>query len=280
MRRVLCAAPATGFAFVAAALCRHPTPVYPERLREGRPRRRNTSSGHGLSRAKVTHLRCFSGGHGFSRAKKMLFRFPSFCASIRARPSYLKHRRIPQRPRIFRANRSPPIVLSGHGFSRAEKKTPCSGSSFCASYSRKVLDSMKFIYNAPVLMMRTPFLVGTCLVSLLCAGCARRDSGVAARVDALRHFIDQNVKPGDSPDQVIRFLDAQHLENSKLMRATSPDHAISINGHHYDNDLVILSIKRRTAMTLFGPESIQMVFVFSDNHKLIRYDLIPIYTGP
>jgi hypothetical protein len=124
--------------------------------------------------------------------------------------------------------------------------------------------------------MRTTLLVAlsTCVLS---SGCVSR--GATAGVDALRTVVAQNIHLGDSPNQVIQFLDDQHLEHSKLFRSTKPETAVSINGHKYDGQLIIVAIKRNTAETTSGSESIQIVFVFSDETKLIRYDLIPMYTS-
>jgi hypothetical protein len=112
-----------------------------------------------------------------------------------------------------------------------------------------------------------------------CAFLSGCSSGATARLDALRALVAQNVHEGDSPAHVIQFLDHERFELSSLFRSTRPDTAISINGHHYDNQLVIEAIKRNTNATIIRSESIQMVFVFNDGNKLIRYDLIPVYTS-
>ena len=96
------------------------------------------------------------------------------------------------------------------------------------------------------------------------------------RIEDLRSLTEQNVPLGATPEMVYRFLDAQHLEHSELMR----QEMMHISGHDYANKSIVLAIKRRTHSTLLVREDIQLVFVFDDNKKLKAIDLVPIYTGP
>ena len=96
------------------------------------------------------------------------------------------------------------------------------------------------------------------------------------RVGALQSLVAQNLKPGVSPDQVIRFLDVQHLEHSELIK---PE-AMRFGSQNYANENVIAAIKRNTSISMLVSESIQLIFVFNENHGLVRCDVFPIYTGP
>jgi hypothetical protein len=47
----------------------------------------------------------------------------------------------------------------------------------------------------------------------------------------------------------------------------------------YGDAPMIGAIKRRTWRSLLMYESIQIVFVFDDNNRLVKFDLHPAYTG-
>jgi hypothetical protein len=95
------------------------------------------------------------------------------------------------------------------------------------------------------------------------------------RVETLQSLVSKNLKLGASSGQVIIFLDAHHLEPSKLMK---PE-AMRYGSHVYSNENVVLAIKRNTWVGFLETESIQLVFVFNDNNELVRFDVFPVYTG-
>jgi hypothetical protein len=66
------------------------------------------------------------------------------------------------------------------------------------------------------------------------------------RTQALRTLVAQNVRIGDSPELVIRFLDAQHLDHSTFMK---PEYML-ISGHDYSKQNVIAAIKRNVVRSL------------------------------
>jgi hypothetical protein len=111
-----------------------------------------------------------------------------------------------------------------------------------------------------------------CLLILVCLAVlgVRR-----TRVETLHNLVSHNLGKGDSSGQVIRFLDVQHLEHSKLMR---PDFMI-LGGHEYGGQNVIVAVKRKTWVSVLQTESIQLVFVFDANGQLVRFDIFPHYTG-
>ena len=95
------------------------------------------------------------------------------------------------------------------------------------------------------------------------------------RPEALRRLIAQNVKVGSSSDDVIRFLDSQHLEHSRLL--TMPE--FSTLHHAYGDAPLIVATKQRTLKAWWGFESIQIVFVFNESNRLLKFDLHPEYTA-
>ena len=95
------------------------------------------------------------------------------------------------------------------------------------------------------------------------------------RIRAFQTLVAQNVKVGDPPDRVIRFLDAQHLEHSALMK---PEF-MRISGHEYGNQNVIAAIQRHVARSLLWDEAVQFVFVFNESHELTKFDVMPVYTS-
>ncbi len=60
------------------------------------------------------------------------------------------------------------------------------------------------------------------------------------RIEALKSLVSQNLKIGAYSDEVMSFLDAQHLDHSKLMR---PE-AMRFGGHSYKDEKVIVAIIR------------------------------------
>ena len=95
------------------------------------------------------------------------------------------------------------------------------------------------------------------------------------RTQVLRTLVAQNVRVGDSPDLVIRFLDAQGLDHSTLMK---PEYML-ISGHDYAKQNVIAAIKRHVARSLMWDEALQIVFVFNEKHELTKFDVMPVYTS-
>ena len=95
------------------------------------------------------------------------------------------------------------------------------------------------------------------------------------RPESLRRQIAQNVKVGSSPDDVIRFLNSQHLEHSSLLRLSE----FETLRRTYGDAPLILARKRRTLQAWWGFESIQIIFVFDESNRLLKFDLHPEYTA-
>lgn len=95
------------------------------------------------------------------------------------------------------------------------------------------------------------------------------------RIETLRRRVNQQVAIGASPDDVMRFLDGEHLDHSELTRPQ----IMLMGGRHYDGVLLVGAIKRGTWQSLLQREDIEMIFVFDENHKLVRTDIFPKYTG-
>jgi hypothetical protein len=95
------------------------------------------------------------------------------------------------------------------------------------------------------------------------------------RPESLRRQIAQNVRVGCSPDEVIRYLDSQHLKRSSLFRL---DRLETLHGTYGDAP-VILARKQHTFRAWWGFESIRLIFVFDERNQLLRFDLRPEYTA-
>jgi hypothetical protein len=95
------------------------------------------------------------------------------------------------------------------------------------------------------------------------------------RVETIQKQLNEGLQMGASPENVTRFLDAIHLEHSELIR---PE-VMLMNRRSYDNALVIVAVRRNTWRSLLQRESVQVIFVFDESHKLVRIDVFPIYTG-
>ena len=125
--------------------------------------------------------------------------------------------------------------------------------------------------------MRKRIIVAISVACVFGAGLAfiGRWNNPTRRVAALQKLVNQNVKVGDSPDQVIRFLDGQHLERSELMK---PE-VMNVNRHDYGNQYVVVAIKRHSGSPFSWDESISFVFVFNEQRELVKFEVFPQYTG-
>jgi hypothetical protein len=119
-------------------------------------------------------------------------------------------------------------------------------------------------------------ILGILLVCLLVLGYFAFFGIRTTRTETLQRTISQNLKQGVSSAKVRRFLDAQHLDPSNLMK---PDVMYYGNGHDYSHQNVVVAVKRNTGLSLLQSEAIYLVFVFNDKDELVRWDVFPIYTG-
>lgn len=95
------------------------------------------------------------------------------------------------------------------------------------------------------------------------------------RIETVRQMARENAKPGTSSVDVTRFLDAHHLEHTDLMHPA----LMNLYGHRYDNEWIIVSARNHTWRSAFQSERLELVFVFDENHRLVSFDLFPVYTG-
>ena len=120
---------------------------------------------------------------------------------------------------------------------------------------------------------KTALIIGSIIV-LICADFTFFGLRTT-RPESLRRQISQNIKVGCSTDDVIRFLDSQLLEHSSLVRLTEFE-TLRLT---YGGAPLILARKRHTWQAWWGYESIQIIFVFDENNRLLRFDLRPEYTA-
>jgi len=95
------------------------------------------------------------------------------------------------------------------------------------------------------------------------------------RPESLKRQITNSVKVGSSPDDVIRFLNSQQLEHSSLLRLSE----FETLRRTYGDAPLILARKRHTMQAWWGSESIQIIFVFDESNRLLKFDLHPEYTA-
>jgi hypothetical protein len=93
------------------------------------------------------------------------------------------------------------------------------------------------------------------------------------RVGSLERLASQNVQIGATPEEVIHFLALRHLAPSPLFK---PEF-MSLGGHDYANQNIVVAVKRYSARALLWREAIYLVFVFDQNQKLVKYDVFPVY---
>lgn len=93
------------------------------------------------------------------------------------------------------------------------------------------------------------------------------------RVETLQQAVRKNVKTGESPPEVIRFLRDQNLEPSDLIQ---PE-VMKIHGHNYAGQNIVVAVKRYSSRALLRKEMIYLVFVFDRDGRLTRYDVFPVY---
>ncbi len=91
-------------------------------------------------------------------------------------------------------------------------------------------------------------------------------------VESLRQLTSRNIQIGATPEEVIHFLASRHLQPSPLVK---PE-VMSMHGYHYNGQNIVVGVKRYSARALLWREVIYLIFVFDENHKLVRYDVFPI----
>jgi hypothetical protein len=123
--------------------------------------------------------------------------------------------------------------------------------------------------------MKKPTVVTICLLLLLGLSYLSIVGVRTTRIEVIQNIVSHNLKSGAASEQVMGFLDGQHLEHSKLVKRKF----MRFDGHNYENTNVIVAIKRNTRRSLLQTESIQLVFIFNDNGELLRFDVFPVYTG-
>ena|SRR5258708_39620733 len=95
------------------------------------------------------------------------------------------------------------------------------------------------------------------------------------RIETIQNLISHNLKIGASPEAVMSFLDAQHLQHTNLFKTE----LMGFGKHNYGNQDVIIVTKQNTWRSAIQSESIRVVFVFDTNNQLAKFDVFPIYRG-
>ena len=95
------------------------------------------------------------------------------------------------------------------------------------------------------------------------------------RIETIRTEANQSLAAGASFDEVAHFLDAKRFEHSELIR---PE-VMFMHSKSYDNDWVVIAVRRGTWRSMLQREDVQLIFVFDEGHKLKRTDIFPVYTG-
>ncbi|PWT83805.1 MAG: hypothetical protein C5B58_05890 [Acidobacteria bacterium] len=95
------------------------------------------------------------------------------------------------------------------------------------------------------------------------------------RVATVRGLVEGNLRAGESPDEIMHFLEARKLEHSQLIK---PEF-MTLGGRDYGNQNLIVAIKRDTARAFLWSESIQIIIVFNDRHEMVRADVFPVYSS-
>src|ERR1700756_4759402 len=90
---------------------------------------------------------------------------------------------------------------------------------------------------------------------------------------SLQESMKKDVRIGGSPRQVIDYLRAQNFDPSDLIRPQ----VMHIGGHDYAGQSIIVAVKRNSARALLWKEMVYLVYVFDGDHKLARYDVLPVY---
>jgi len=95
------------------------------------------------------------------------------------------------------------------------------------------------------------------------------------RIETIRTQAIQSLATGASFDEVAHFLDAKHFEHSELIR---PE-AMFAHGKSYDDNWVVIAVRRGRWRSMLQREDVQLIFVFDEGHQLERTDVFPVCTG-
>ena len=91
------------------------------------------------------------------------------------------------------------------------------------------------------------------------------------RPEQLRSVVARDLKPGASPDEVIQFLNSHGLHHSPVQHAIEKD----ARGNQTVDGPIVVGVQERSARGLFWVESLQVVFVFDHQDKLLRFNVRP-----
>lgn len=141
--------------------------------------------------------------------------------------------------------------------------------------------------------MTNPFLIGaTTLLALLlsafsCESANRAEASLGTTKEEIQRRLDERVRKNAMADEVLAVLDEAKVDHSNYLDPSNLDPRLleeldraNAVGPTYLNTRRVEAIVRDVKKNLVVSESVQIIFLFDEHDKLIKYELRSIFTGP
>ena len=142
-------------------------------------------------------------------------------------------------------------------------------------------------------MIIRPFLLGAAILIVLlssalsCESATREGGTLGTTKEEIQRRLDEKLRKGVTPNEVLAVLNQLKVDHSDYLNrpVLDPDlvaqlDQVNAGGPTYLNTRRIEAIVRDVKRNFPVSESIQLIFLFDEHDKLVKYELRSIFTGP
>ena len=142
-------------------------------------------------------------------------------------------------------------------------------------------------------MIIKPFLLGAAILIVLlssalsCESATREGGSLDTTKEEIQRRLDEKLRKGATPNEVLVILSQLKVDHSDYLNrpVLDPDLVAKLDQANaglptYLNTRRIEAIVRDVKGSFPMSESIQVIFLFDEHDKLIKYELRSILTGP
>ena len=142
-------------------------------------------------------------------------------------------------------------------------------------------------------MIIKPFLLGAAILIVLlssalsCESATREGGSLDTTKEEIQRRLDEKLRKGATPNEVLAILSQLKVDHSDYLNrpVLDPDLVAKLDQANaglptYLNTRRIEAIVRDVKGSFPMSESIQVIFLFDEHDKLIKYELRSILTGP
>jgi hypothetical protein len=138
-----------------------------------------------------------------------------------------------------------------------------------------------------------PFLLGAAFLIILlssalsCESATREGGTLGTTKEEIKRRLDEKLRKGVTPNEVLAVLNQLKVDHSDYLNrpVIDPDlvaqlDQVNAGGPTYLNTRRIQAIVRDVKRNFPVSESIQIIFLFDEYDKFVKYELRSIFTGP